>query len=174
MQPLKTRNGLVIPFHTLRADNYLSMLGLKLNHVSKRGYWSPPPLPHIDTQAFNLEPSALIRVIFAGEFRSSLYRSDGRARVRRRVGERQVLHLSNRWNSQTLHVAGTSELVVVDGTVSHQRFNNILCQSLIPSDWTPIQRSLVTTSHPILHWTHAIFWKGRGWGYGVTWPEPWS
>ena len=36
--PLKFRNGWVISPTLYQACNYLSMLGLKLNHVSKRGH----------------------------------------------------------------------------------------------------------------------------------------
>ena len=39
MQPLKFRNGLVISSHTSWWCNYLSMLGLKLIHITKRGHW---------------------------------------------------------------------------------------------------------------------------------------
>ena len=41
VQPFKFRNGKVISPHSLPGMNYLSMLGLKLNHASTRGPIQP-------------------------------------------------------------------------------------------------------------------------------------
>ena len=57
MKPLKFRNGYVILSPIYWACDYLSMLKLKLIHVSKRGYWLQKESG--DHQAWNIQVSAL-------------------------------------------------------------------------------------------------------------------
>ena len=89
-------------------------------------------------------------VIFADESRFSLYHCGGRARVRRRVGERLVDCCIQETDGNVgpslmvwgaLHASGKSELVVVNGTVNQQRYIGILRQNLRHRARTTFQRN---------------------------------
>ena len=65
MQPLEFRNGWVISSHSYWACDYLFMLGLKLIHASKRGYWQSEffsTLHPVDTESLASTISIFILV----------------------------------------------------------------------------------------------------------------
>ena len=91
-------------------------------------------------------------VIFADESRFSLYHCHGRARVRRRVGERLVDCCIQEMDGNVgpslvvwgaLHASGNSEHVLVDGTVIHRRYIGILRQNLLSWARATFQRNFV-------------------------------
>ena len=100
-------------------------------------------------------------VIFTDESRCSLYHCDGRARVLRHVDERLAYCCIGETNGNvgaspmvlgTFQASGKSQLVVVDGTVNHQRYIGISCQNLHPWPRASFQRKFVlvhnnATSH---------------------------
>lgn len=79
--------------------------------------------------------------LFTDESRFTLFHTDGRLRVRRREGERFVASCvvptdGNRRPSVTVwggfHFRGKSPLVIVEGTVNQERYQNILRDNFLP------------------------------------------